>query len=62
MKKNIQGHLFALSANILWGLMVPIGKSALTEFSPLSVTTNLQNCRHPHIPTLYQACFKNLLP
>lgn len=39
MKKNIQGHLFALSANILWGLMVPIGKSALTEFSPLSVTT-----------------------
>ncbi|RRD91439.1 DMT family transporter [Bacteroides heparinolyticus] len=39
MKKNIQGHLFALSANILWGLMAPIGKSALTEFSPLSVTT-----------------------
>ncbi len=39
MKKNIQGHLFALSANILWGLMAPIGKSPLTEFSPLSVTT-----------------------
>ena len=39
MKKDIQGHLFALSANILWGLMAPIGKSALTEFSPLSVTT-----------------------
>ncbi|WP_373843854.1 DMT family transporter [Bacteroides heparinolyticus] len=39
MKKNIQGHLFAFSANILWGLMAPIGKSALTEFSPLSVTT-----------------------
>ncbi|HEY9551912.1 MAG TPA: DMT family transporter [Prevotella sp.] len=39
MKKDIQGHLFALSANILWGLMAPIGKSALAEFSPLSVTT-----------------------
>lgn len=39
MNKNIQGHLFALTANILWGLMAPIGKSALTEFSALSVTT-----------------------
>lgn len=39
MNKNIQGHVFALTANILWGLMAPIGKSALTEFSPLSVTT-----------------------
>ena len=39
MNKNIQGHLFALTANILWGLMSPIGKSALTEFSALSVTT-----------------------
>lgn len=39
MNKNIQGHIFALSANILWGLMAPIGKSALAEFSPLSVTT-----------------------
>ena len=39
MNKNIQGHVFALSANILWGLMAPIGKSALAEFSPLSVTT-----------------------
>lgn len=36
---NIQGHLFALTANIMWGLMAPIGKSALQEFSPLSVTT-----------------------
>ena len=35
MNKNIQGHLFALAANILWGLMAPIGKSALA----LSVTT-----------------------
>ena len=39
MNKNIQGHLFALTANILWGLMAPIGKSALVEFSALSVTT-----------------------
>lgn len=39
MSKNIQGHLFALTANILWGLMAPIGKSALAEFSALSVTT-----------------------
>lgn len=39
MNKNIQGHLFALTANILWGLMSPIGKSALTEFSALSLTT-----------------------
>lgn len=36
---NIQGHLFALTANVMWGLMAPIGKSALQEFSPLSVTT-----------------------
>lgn len=35
----MQGHLFALTANIMWGLMSPIGKSALQEFSPLSVTT-----------------------
>lgn len=35
----MQGHLFALTANIMWGLMAPIGKSALQEFSPLSVTT-----------------------
>ena len=39
MNKNVQGHLFALTANILWGLMAPIGKSALAEFSALSVTT-----------------------
>lgn len=37
--KNLQGHLFALSANIMWGLMAPIGKYALQEFSALSVTT-----------------------
>ena len=29
----------ALTANILWGLMAPVGKSALAEFSALSVTT-----------------------
>ena len=39
MNKNIQGPLFALTANILWGLMAPVGKSALVEFSALSVTT-----------------------
>lgn len=27
--KNLQGHLFALTANVMWGLMSPIGKSAL---------------------------------
>ena len=37
--KNVQGHLFALTANIMWGLMAPIGKSALQEFSAISVTT-----------------------
>lgn len=39
MNRNVQGHLFALTANILWGLMSPVGKSALAEFSALSVTT-----------------------
>lgn len=39
ISKNLQGHLFALTANVMWGLMAPIGKSALQEFSPLSVTT-----------------------
>lgn len=37
--KNMQGHLFALTANIMWGLMSPIGKSALEDFSAISVTT-----------------------
>ncbi|MBD3590552.1 DMT family transporter [Bacteroides sp. GM023] len=37
--KNLHGHLFALTANIMWGLMAPIGKLALQEFSALSVTT-----------------------
>ena len=37
--KNLYGHLFALTANVMWGLMAPIGKSALQEFSALSVTT-----------------------
>ena len=39
MNNNVQGNIFALTANILWGLMAPIGKSALMEFSALSVTT-----------------------
>ena len=37
--KNIRGHLYALAANVMWGLMSPIGKSALQVFTPLSVTT-----------------------
>ncbi len=37
--KNLHGHLFALTANIMWGLMSPIGKSALQEFSAISLTT-----------------------
>ena len=37
--KNLYGHLFALTANVMWGLMSPLGKSALQEFSPISVTT-----------------------
>lgn len=37
--KNLHGHLFALTANVMWGLMSPIGKSALQEFSATSVTT-----------------------
>ncbi len=39
LNKDIKGHVFALTANILWGLMAPVGKSALQEFSALSVTT-----------------------
>ena len=37
--KNLKGHALAFTANVMWGLMSPIGKSALTEFSALSVTT-----------------------
>ncbi len=37
--KNLKGHLLALTANVMWGLMAPIAKSALHEFSALSVTT-----------------------
>jgi drug/metabolite transporter (DMT)-like permease len=37
--KKVSGHLYALTANILWGLLAPIGKSALQEFTALSVTT-----------------------
>ena len=39
MDKNIQGHLFALTANIMWGLQAPIGKSALLVFSAATLTT-----------------------
>ena len=44
INKNVQGHLFALTANVMWGLMAPIGKFALQEFSALSVTAE------PHFP------------
>lgn len=37
--KNLKGHALAFTANMMWGLMSPIGKSALAEFSALSVTT-----------------------
>lgn len=37
--KNLKGHALAFTANVMWGLMSPIGKSALAEFSALSVTT-----------------------
>lgn len=37
--KKITGHLFALTANVMWGLMAPIGKSALQTFSPLVLTS-----------------------
>ena len=39
MNKQITGHIYALLANIFWGLMAPIGKSALAAFTPLTVTT-----------------------
>ena len=42
--KNLHGHLFALTANVMWGLMSPIGKSALQEFSAISVTTFRMVC------------------
>ena len=31
--KNIPGHLYAFFANVMWGLMSPIGKSALQIMS-----------------------------
>lgn len=37
--KNIRGHLCALSANMMWGLMSPIGKSALVFFTPIMLTS-----------------------
>ena len=36
---GLKGHALAFTANVMWGLMSPIGKSALAEFSALSVTT-----------------------
>lgn len=36
---NLRGHLCALMANVCWGLMAPIGKAAMTEFTPMTVTT-----------------------
>ena len=34
-----KGHAAMFGANAMWGLMSPIGKSALQEFSAISVTT-----------------------
>ena len=34
MNKNVQGHIFALTANILWGLMAPIANPHLWSFQP----------------------------
>ena len=45
--KNLHGHLFALTANVMWGLMSPIGKSALQEFSAISVSYT-----HLTLPTI----------
>ncbi len=39
MNKQISGHIYALLANIFWGLMAPVGKSALAAFTPFTVTT-----------------------
>ncbi len=36
---QIKGHLCALGANVLWGLMAPVGKSAMTVFSPMALAT-----------------------
>lgn len=37
--KSLKGHAAILTANVLWGLNSPIGKSVLNEYSALSVTT-----------------------
>ena len=37
--KNLKGHALAFTANVMWGLMSPIGKSALAEFSALSAVS-----------------------
>ncbi len=37
--KNVRGHLCALSANVMWGLMSPIGKAALVFFTPIMLTS-----------------------
>lgn len=39
MNKQISGHIYALLANLFWGLMAPVGKSALAAFTPFTVTT-----------------------
>ena len=43
--KNLRGHLFALSANVMWGLMSPIGKSALQEFSAYPDGSHVPVCK-----------------
>ena len=37
--KNVRGHLCAFSANVMWGLMSPIGKSAILFFTPIMLTS-----------------------
>lgn len=48
--KNLYGHLFALTANVMWGLMSPIGKSALQEFSPIPVCKTWKGSRKRLLP------------
>ncbi len=37
--KNLRGHFCAFSANMMWGLMAPIGKAALVFFTPMMLTS-----------------------
>ena len=39
LNSKFEGHLLALTANVMWGLMSPIGKAALLFFSAVTLTT-----------------------